>query len=388
MLQEAPHRGASETTPVRLNSLAGMRFFAGLLVFFTHALVGSMLFASNFQMEYTGLIIFGGWAGLVYFFVLSGFVMTWARRRSDTAGTFWRRRAFRVFPNYLSTLLVYIAVLGLILHVPIQGGTVLVHLLALQSFVPDLGSRIAFNPPAWSLSAELFFYLCFPFLIRMVDRIRPERLWAWAGGVVAACFVTPLLAPRLLPPSAPIEGLGWPELEMWVIQQFPPIRMLEFVLGMLLAKIVLSGRRIPLTFGAAVALFVAIYALSPLIPERLNMAAIHVVPIGLIILTAATRDRQGYGPGWLGSRVMVKLGDLSFAFYIWHYLVVIYVRQWLGSPEGWSTPVGFAVLALLFAVTLGLAWLQFTLIENPMYRRFATARRRRTPKPVPAAERE
>ncbi|MBA9007739.1 acyltransferase family protein [Thermomonospora cellulosilytica] len=360
-----------------------MRFIAGLLVFLTHALIGSALFASNFQMEYMGLIIQGGWAALVYFFVLSGFVMTWARRPSDTAGTFWRRRAFRVFPNYLVTLVAYIAVLGLVLHIPIQGRTVLVHLLALQSFVPDLENRIAFNPPAWSLSAELFFYLCFPVLIRLVDRIRPERLWAWAGGVVAACFVTPLLAPVLLPPSKPIEGLGWPELEMWVIQQFPPIRMLEFVLGMILAKIVMSGRRIPLNFGAAVGIFVAVYAVSPLIPERLNMAAIHVVPIGLIILTAASRDSRGRSPGWLGSRLMVKLGDLSFAFYIWHYMIVVHARQWLGTPEGWSTPVGFAVLGLLFAATLAAAWLQFTLIENPMYRRFATSRRRRTLEAAP-----
>jgi peptidoglycan/LPS O-acetylase OafA/YrhL len=360
-----------------------MRFMAGILVFLTHALIGSMLFASNFPIKHMGLIIQGGWAALVYFFMLSGFVMTWARRPSDTAVVFWRRRAFRVFPNYLVSLVAYIAVIGLALHVPVHGWTVLEHVLALQSFSPDLYNRIAFNPPAWSLSAELFFYLCFPVLIRLVDRIRPERLWAWAGGVAAACFVTPLLAPVLLPPSEPVEGFGWPVLEMWVIQQFPPIRMLEFILGMLVAKIVMSGRRVPLNFGAAVGVFVAVYALSPLIPERLNMAAIHVVPIGLLILTAATRDSRGGSPGWLGSRLMVKLGDLSFAFYIWHYMIVVYARELLGSPAGWSTPVGFAVLALLFVATLGVAWLQFTLIERPMYRRFATSRRRPAPEAVP-----
>ncbi|WP_222722451.1 acyltransferase family protein [Actinomadura alba] len=376
MVQEATHKDVTAGSS-RLESLNGMRFIAGLLVFLTHALAGSALFASNFQMEHLGLIIQGGWAALVYFFVLSGFVMTWARRPTDTAPTFWRRRALRVFPNYLVTLAAYIGVLGLVLHIPIHGKTVLLHGLALQSFIPDLETRIAFNPPTWSLSAELFFYLCFPLLIRLVDRIRPERLWAWAGGVVAAAFAAPLLAPKLLPASKPVEGLGWPELEMWVIQQFPPIRMLEFILGMILAKIVISGRRIPLNFGAAVGLFVAVYAVSPLIPERLNMAAIHLVPIGLLILTAAARDSRGRS-GWLGSRPMVKLGELAFAFYIWHYMIVIHARQLLGTPEGWSAPVGFAVLVLLFVATLGAAWLQYTLIENPMFRRFASSRRRRT----------
>lgn len=361
----------------RLQSLTGMRFIAALLVFLTHALLGSALFASNFQWEYTNFIFQAGWSALVYFFVLSGFVMTWARRPTDTPLTFWRRRAFRVFPNYLVTLVVYIAVLALVLDVAIDGGTVVLHLLALQSLVPDLMTRVAFNPPTWSLSAELFFYLCFPLLIRLVDKIRPERLWAWAGGVVAASFAVPLLAPVLLPPSRPVEGFGWPELEMWVIQQFPPFRMLEFIFGMILAKIVMSGKRIPLNFGAAVGILVAVFVATPLIPERLNMAAIHLIPIGLVILTAAARDGRGRS-GWLGSRPMVKLGDLSYGFYIWHYMVCVYVRQLFGTPEGWSVPVGLAVLVVLILITLGAAWLQFRFIENPMYRRFATSRRSRS----------
>ncbi|MFC4057191.1 acyltransferase family protein [Planomonospora corallina] len=358
-----------------------MRFIAALLVFLTHALLGGALFASNFQYEYTGLIFHAGWAALVYFFVLSGFVMTWARRPADTAPTFWRRRFFRVFPNYWTTLAVYALVLGLLLDTPTDLGTLVRHVLGLQAFSPDLMTRIAFNPPTWSLSAELFFYLCFPLLIRLVDRIRPERLWAWAGGVVAASFAVPLLAPLLLPPSKPIEGFGWPELEMWVIQQFPPFRMLEFVFGMILARIVITGRRVPVNFGAAVALFVAVFALSPLIPERLNMAAVHLVPVGLIILTAATRD-VGSRAGWLGSRPMVKLGDLSYAFYIWHYMIIVYARQLLGTPEGWSAPVGWLVLGALILVTLAIAWVQFRFVEDPMFRRFATSRRRR---PAPAA---
>jgi peptidoglycan/LPS O-acetylase OafA/YrhL len=369
-----PQKDASSPGRGRLNSLTGMRFLAALMVLFTHSLAGAALFASNFPLNHLGFIINTGWTALAYFFVLSGFVMTLARRSTDTTASFWRRRALRVFPNYLVTLAVAIAVTGLVLHMRVHGTTVVLHALALQAFSPDLNTRIAFNPPAWSLSAELFFYLCFPILIRLVDRIRPERLWAWAGGVAAATFVTPLLAPSLLPPSTPVEGFGWPVLEMWVIQQCPPIRMLEFVFGMIVAKIFMSGRRIPLNFGAAVALFVAVYAMRPLIPERLNMAAIHVIPTGLLILAAAGRAARGR-PGWLGSRPMVTLGNMSYAFYIWHYMIVIYARPLLGTPKGWSTPVGFAVLVLLIAVSLGVAWLQYTLIENPMYRNFATSRR-------------
>jgi mycarose O-acyltransferase len=107
--------------------------------------------------------------------------------------------------------------------------------------------------------------------------------------------------------------------------------------------------------------------------------------LGLLIAAGASADVQGHRT-LLSSRGMVWLGEVSFAFYLWHLLVLIYVHQWITGvdqpmsflvlEEGYSTPVALAVLALLFGISLLLAWATFTLVEKPVMRRFARSRRR------------
>jgi peptidoglycan/LPS O-acetylase OafA/YrhL len=41
--------------------------------------------------------------GVSFFFVLSGFVLTWSARPDDIATGFWRRRIARIYPVHLVT---------------------------------------------------------------------------------------------------------------------------------------------------------------------------------------------------------------------------------------------------------------------------------------------
>ena len=79
---------------------------------------------------------------------------------------------------------------------------------------------------------------------------------------------------------------------------------------------------------------------------------------------------------------MVKLGEISFAFYLWHLLVLTYGDYWLGEAKTYSTPVAIAIIVGMFAVSLALAYLLFTYVEDPIMRRWARSRR---PRPVVAA---
>jgi peptidoglycan/LPS O-acetylase OafA/YrhL len=366
-------------TGSRLPSLTGLRFIAALMVFAFHAILYGGLFSAPGTTETLGSIVSaGGWASVSFFFVLSGFVLTWSVRSSDTLGQFYRRRLFKVFPNHLVT-----AVVAFVLLMTVAGaaakGTWLYNLLLVQSWFPDLSVLYSGNVVSWSLSCELLFYLAFPLLHFGIKRIRPERLWAAAGLVALAICLVPALATVLPEAQALAGGVTMPVtdltlFEQWFVASFPPVRTLEFVFGIVLARIVITGRRLPLGLGGAVALGVAAYALTPLFPGPYRVAATMIIPIGLLVVAGARADVANQR-GWLSSRPMVWLGEASFAFYMVHELVLEYGHRLLGQTTSWSTPVGLAVLALLFAGALGFAALLFTCVERPVMRRFANPRR-------------
>ncbi len=376
-----------DVTGSRLPSLTGLRFIAAFMVFAFHSVLYYGLFSSPEAASTLGsVVVGGGWTGVSFFFVLSGFVLAWSARSSDTIRKFWRRRLFKIFPNHLVT-----AVIAFVLLISVTGasakGSWWSNVLLVQGWFPDLSVIYTGNVVSWSLSCELLFYLAFPFLYFAIKRIRPERLWAWAGVVVVAIFLVPTLASALPEARALAGGTVMPVtdltmFEQWFIATFPPVRMLEFVFGIVLARIVITGRKLPLGFGGAVAFAVAAYALTPLFAGPYRVAATMVVPLGLVIAAGARTDVNNEG-GVMSSRFMVWLGDISFAFYMVHWLVIDYGLRLLGQPRSYSTPVALAVLALLLGCVLVAAALLYTCVERPVMRRFATSRRKLTP--VPAA---
>ncbi len=388
--KQAGYRPA--TIPSRLPTLTGMRMIAAMLVFLLHASLPGFFASQDFTAKYTSVVFQGAWAAVSFFFVLSGFVLTWAARPTDTTRSYYRRRVLKIYPNHIITAgvaaLLMFFVVGLNLG---TGGdtpgpaTVVLNFLLVQSWSPDWMVRTAINPPAWSLSCELLFYALFPLFFVLIKRIRPERLWAWTTGVAAVAVVgVPIVAATLVPHQSPVPGIGLSLEQFWFIIQFPPTRALEFVLGMLLARIVLTGRRLPVSVGGAMALIVGAYLTVPLFPAVISMNALMLIPIGLLVARLAVTDTEKRRT-WLSSKVMVRLGEISFAFYLWHMVVLTYGDYFLGDTA-YSTPVAFTVVILLFAVSMALSYLTFTFVEDPIMRKWSRPRSKRPVlEPVAAA---
>lgn len=376
----------AERGPIALPSLTGMRFIAAAIVFFAHAshtnMFASPAAAKNFALIFSQ----AGNAAVGFFFLLSGFIMTWSARRSDTTRTFYRRRVFRIWPNHVVTFLAAYMLLTWVTNLPIDNREAGLNLLLVQAWFPSMGTIFSVNSVTWSMSVEVLFYFAFPFLLRLANRISAERLWAWAGGIVAIILAIPIIATTL--PDQPVVPMAGPEKHFWFMNFFPLVRMLEFGLGILLARIVITGRKLPLSLGGSVAFAVLVCALAPMFPWSYQLVAIMTLPLALVIASAAVADVEKR-PSVLSSRPAVWLGQLAFGFYLWHVMVIFYGHQLLspskdevvilpllGLGKSWSTPVALAVLALFFGVTLLLSWALFSLVERPVYRRFATARRR------------
>lgn len=365
---------AAADRPVRLASLTGLRFWAAAAVFAFHASFEGLFADAGVRDAVAGLFGKAGWAGVSFFFVLSGFVLAWSARPGDPPRRFVRRRLARIYPAHLVTALVAFALLAAAGGV--AGGEVIPNLLLLQAWSPRLDVFISGNPVSWSLSCELLFYLCFPLLWRWLSRVRPSRLWWCAGSVTAAVAVVPLVAGLL--PAQPLVSMpdGTTGLwQYWFVYVLPPVRALEFVLGILLARLVREGLwRGPGPVPAA-ALTVVGCGLATRLPYLYGLVAALVVPLSLLVCAVAARDAAGRGTPLTG-RTMQWLGETSFAFYLVHRLVLTYGHQVLGTGRSWSTPVAALLLLAAFAVCLLLARLLYVAVERPFMRRLG-------PRPTP-----
>ncbi|MCS7481292.1 acyltransferase family protein [Umezawaea endophytica] len=345
---------------LRLPSLTGLRFLAALAVFGFH-LNALGLFGGGPAESVVGLLFGPGAIGVSFFFVLSGFVLTWSARPDDTAASTWRRRAARVFPNHVVTW--SLAVVGLLLlgvH-DVSPLAVVLGLLLVQAWIPVPDVYFAVNTPAWSLSCEVAFYAAFPLLLKGIDAVRSRWLWPLACALVLGVLLVPVAA---MPLS---DGAAY-----WLVYICPLTRVLEFALGMVMAKIVQRGRWIGVKALPAFGLFLLAYFGSAHLPGTFGYVAATIVPLALLIPAAAVADVDGVRSVW-SSRVAVRLGELSFAFYLVHHAVIRTLAEAL-EETGFRGPPAAVAAGVMLLVSLGAAWLLHRFVERPAYRLLARGR--------------
>ncbi|MEU5044966.1 acyltransferase family protein [Streptomyces griseorubiginosus] len=359
---------------VRLPSLTGMRFPAALLVFLFHVSLpaGWLMSGDANSTRFARLVEQAGGVGVTFFFVLSGFVLAWSAREGDPVTSFWRRRYIKIVPNYLVAwaLAMLLIAAG---TAPWRSG---VTFFMLQSWVPDYDTNFSVNAPGWSLSTEVFFYLCFPLLFAGVRRIAPRRLKFWIAGVIAGVAVTPWLATALVP-AGDVHMSNEPDvsgLHLWFAYVFPPARLLDFLLGILVARVVMLGRWRDIGLVPAGLLCVVSYAIAELpgMPYLFAQRAVCLVPCALLIAAGALADASGR-PSPFRNRAMVWLGEVSFAFYLLHFIVVSKARTLLGA-DFHSVPAVVALAVAECALAVLLSWAMYAWVEKPLVRRWSRPR--------------
>lgn len=376
-------RAAVAGPPVRaprLDTLTGLRWWAAAAVFVHH--LGNLVPYPKVVAQVTAL----GVHGVTFFFVLSGFVLTWSSGRAlpgadvPDARTFWWRRFARIYPAHLVALLLAIPVFtSLVVPLgsgwwvrPFDVGVLALSLVLLQGWSRDPVVLFSGNPAAWTLSCEAFFYALHPAADRALARTSRRGALAVALGVVVVA-----LGVRVLVGSGTAAGgvVGsWP---------WPVLRVTEFFLGMALARAVALGWRPRLRAGAVVGVLgvVATWlvlggdvlgslgaqeaALAVQARALSGMQELMTVGLGLLVVAVAVRELER-GPGRLGARWLVRLGEWSYAFYLLHATVIYLVLTLVGQQRGVAGGlVGVAVLG----ASVGASWLLHAVVERPAERR-------------------
>lgn len=307
-----------------------------------------------------------GYLGVDLFFLLSGFVLTWtyAERLRDLNrrdyGRYVVARVARVYPVHALVLAALVAMAAgasagwwTSPFGPPEdpAGAVALHALMIHSW--GFGPWLSWNHPAWSISAEWFAYLWFPFACGLLLRLR--NVLVLGLGALAALAAVAVIAPRFaLRPTlnAPqVCGL---------------VRVTgAFLAGCLLCRafVALRGRRVPWT-AMSVAAAIAIVGLA-----AAGRADPFALPFfGLLVVSLAA----GTGPlaRVLSTPAAVLAGRVSYALYMVHWPVYVLLHDAGAPAEGaaWTLGACLAWTALHAGLPLVLAWGLWRWVEEPSRR--------------------
>lgn len=320
---------------VRYIFLDGVRGLAALAVVCHHLLDGTVL-GPVLDRIFPGPLTFfchHGARGVQVFFVISGFVVAHALRRTEptfrAAGNFILRRQLRLDPPYWTALAVTLAVMALEWCVPgltprrLPGvGEVLLNMCYLQN-VTGVTQVLGV---AWTLCIEVQFYLVFIFLVTFCRMV--------ANGPVPSLLIFA------------VGGLGLLSLFEHTSEVATPPWLLPFwfyfVAG-IFCYWHLHGRL------GAVVFWTFIGALA--------VAAWHDqdgrTAVGLAtVLVFYAVGRAGRLTTWLGHSVFGYLGKISYSLYLIHLpvLLVILRAGYKLTGENQVAAVGWFVLALLTSI--------------------------------------
>lgn len=352
--------------------LTSVRIFAALYVVLLH----SFLWTNRLNVStWSGRFVRNGYTAVGFFFTLSGFILAHVYLNTDRLidrRRFWLSRFARAYPLLFCSLLLDaprhflagLATTSASAAAVDTGITLVGESLLLQSWLTPFTT---INGPSWSLSAEAFFYLLFPFLAVWLWRAKGRKavgafLLMWACAAAAPGLVT-WQHPQLfleVPPSVLQHN----------VEVMPIFRVFEFFAGIALCSLQQSTiAKLPLNHRSRLG-WIAILAaamLSATAIEFSNSIPLLVMSDGFLLpVYGLTILGLVNSRGWLHQLLshprFVLLGEASYAVYLLHGPLFSYVSgvHAIDSPAMW--------IAYL-SVVLGLSIASFVWIERPMRRR-------------------
>jgi peptidoglycan/LPS O-acetylase OafA/YrhL len=308
-------------------------------------------------------IVRGGYLAVQTFFLLSGFVLA-----QSYAGTRWNRQSLRrfvvarfarIYPAYLlSLVMVSWFVFEFFLKpgrsAAQKAGVVGDYVFVLQGWTGSL--NVGWNTPAWSLSCEFFFYLCFPLLFLWLGRTTLPRV----SGALAACFVIPIALAH-----AGVPGI------------WKPIHHLsDFVAGIAASRIyvalaqsgmaVKATKRLGFWLSAAALAGGAAFIINPHVLDGTMMNLNTVLrPLNVALLIGLATG-GGFFIRLLSTEAAGYMGKVSYSMYILHIPLLWWFSRYTLFRFGPTPPtwVGFVFVAAV----IGFSIAAFEFVEAPANR--------------------
>jgi peptidoglycan/LPS O-acetylase OafA/YrhL len=360
-------------TSPRLGWLDGLRGYAALVVVLFH-LSPSVLGLQVHLAVYRHIDL--GKYGVLLFFLVSGYVIPMSMERHGSLRRFWISRLFRIYPAYLATI-------GVVVAVGAWRGGILAHATML---VDPLGLRGAVRV-FWTLSYEMIFYLVVSGLFAW--RLHRHSAW-WASALaVGALIAGPALPDALLQGRATAAVLlvlvaggvgghclgrhrtagtiglafvllvalnGHPTAQSTVAGSWQGLLLLAVMFAGTVVYRAQHGQIGARAAGGALAIVAGCLILGS--PAHTLWAA-NVAAVAATFAGAfALRHRPI-------PRVLRFLGQVSYSLYLLHVVVLMLLVRLLPGLADRPVGVRLAAGAACLAVALTVAWTSYRLVEVP-----------------------
>ena len=373
----------AEVTKGRFAGFDGLRALAALAIVVLHVTSATGAVTATGAGRYFARLD----VGVTIFFVISGFLLYRPFVRSHlqasgaiALGSFWWRRALRIFPAYWVALT---AAILLFRQTKLVGfWDYARHFLLVQIYQPKYG--LAGIVPTWTLAVELSFYLTLP-------------LYAWVLGAITRRQSVHRRVATELGAAVVLYGFGlaWhlgvvtTRSTNAVSARWLPAMADWFALGILLAVVcsasdvwapAASIRRFVDRFadGAFVLAIVAFVAVcniglpvsgaSGTVREDIAREVLFGLVAALMVAPAALGlTHRGVGMRVLDSRIAVALGTVSYGIFLWHYVWLTQLQTW-GAFDWMRSGRTVSVLVMTLALTLITAVASWILVEKPLLR--------------------
>ncbi|MBV9082058.1 MAG: acyltransferase [Acidobacteriaceae bacterium] len=331
----------------RIPGLDGIRAIAVFLVIFSH-----------FPLDWAN-----GAMGVIMFFVLSGFLITWLllneleKTGNISLKAFYKRRTFRIFPAFYAYWIFGIGI-TLLHRRPMPIGISIASLCYVTNYYLAIlhPHTDSFLGHAWSLGVEEQFYLLWPLVVLLNRRNLARLTW------IPLCIIPAVWINRA------VLYFGFHVDQSYIYHAFDT-RLDHLMVGCLLA-ILLKRRlfarplRILCEHPAAPLASVGYLAFSCYLLDRLGFAYRHtwawaadpfVIAIFIVQIASGTWR-------WLNHPVLSFLGRISYSLYLYQQLTLSTARRVTASY-----PVAVQ-LVFAVAVTIAFATASYYLVEQPVLR--------------------
>ncbi len=382
--------------------LDSLRFFAALAVFFTHVelikkftgfgthwidpeerITKFTVFQSVMSKEIdplSPLIAYSSALGVVFFFVLSGFLITFLllkekeQNNSIAIKKFYLRRALRIWPLYYLIFILGFFILPYLDFFAVPGQDIFFqqnfwgNLLLYAFFMPNLAFSIYTTAvpnigQSWSIGVEEQFYLLWPLLIRKSKNVLKSILWITS--IIIALKGLILL-------SAPFVKLD----ALVVLKKFLAMSKLEcMALGGLGAYVLFSNKEKILRIvyrpisqiTSVVILPILIYFTPTAFEDILHL--LFSISFLVIILNVASNEKSLLR---FENSTLQYLGRISYGFYMFHVMCIVFtihfLDKYIGLDNDISKPQHMLLYGISFLLTVAVSSLSYHIFENAFIR--------------------